>query len=179
MIQPLHAAGQPSMEAVRAVVGRAMVPVWVPWPLPAGWVVTGITDAGERSASWATVVACSGPNPCGGPGDLLLVAEEPGVGLGARYAGMDGPDPGPLPEWTGPHTKITAAGHDTPLWCVPGASDRAVFVGEAMGLWLWAVLWPASAGCLMYDEINLIDLREAGPVAEMLPFGALSPRISG
>ena len=39
-------------------------------------------------------LACSGPTPFSdGPADVLLIAEEPGVGLGAHFAGLAGPDP--------------------------------------------------------------------------------------
>ena len=55
--------------------------------------------------------------------------------------------------------------------------DRAVFAGEARGLWLWAVVWPEQSGLLMYDELVLTDLRDAGAEVELLPCGALSPRL--
>lgn len=178
VVSPLRAPLQPSMETVEAVVRSSEVPAWLPWPLPTGWVVTGITSAGEeRTGTRAIVLACSGPAPLGGPGDLLLVAEEPGVGLGARYAGLPGPDPGTIGESTAAHAKLHAAGHPTAMWCVQGPPDRAIFIGEALGLWLWAILWPASAGCLLYEELHLADLREAGQELELLPFGALTPRI--
>ena len=53
--------------------------------------------------------------------------------------------------------------------------DRAVFAGEARGLWLWAVVWPEQSGLLMYDELVLTDLRDAGAEVDLLPCGALSP----
>jgi hypothetical protein len=168
------------VEAVGVVVERARVPVWIPWPLPVGWLFTGIAYAGDdRSGGRATAVACSGPGPVGGMGELLLVAEELGVGLGARYAGIPGPDPGPqMCVEQPPHVKVLAAGRPTPLWYVGGTpSDRAVFAGEACGLWLWAIVWPEQSGLLMYDELVLTDLREAGPELGLLPIGALSPRI--
>lgn len=52
-----------------------------------------------------------------------------------------------------------------------------MFAGEARGLWLWAVVWPEQTGLLMYDELVLTDLREAGAEVELVPCGALSPRI--
>lgn len=55
--------------------------------------------------------------------------------------------------------------------------DRAVFAGEALGLWLWAIVWPEQAGLLMYDELVLTDLRDAGAEVDLLPCGALSPRL--
>jgi hypothetical protein len=178
-VYPLQPPVQPSIEAVEAVIRDAQVPAWVPWPLPVGWVVTGITSAGdERTGARATVVACSGPAPLGGGGDLLMVAEEPGVGLGARYAGLPGPDPGAVAQSAPANAKLQAAGHPTAMWCVGGPPDRAVFVGEALGLWLWAVLWPESAGCLLYEELNLADLREVGQELAVVPFGALSPRLT-
>jgi hypothetical protein len=152
----------------------------MPWPLPVGWLFTGVAYAGDdRSGGRATAVACSGPGPLGGTGELLLVAEEPGVGLGARFAGIEGPDPGPdicvdMPA----QAKLLAVGRPTPLWHVADApADRAVFAGEALGLWLWAIVWPESSGLLMYDELVLTDLRDAGAEIEVLPCGALSPRL--
>lgn len=170
----------PSVEALDVVVHRARVPVWMPWPLPVGWLFSGVAYAGDdRSGGRATVVACSGPGPLGGPGELLLIAEELGVGLGARYAGIDGPDPGPgICVDKPPQVKLLAAGRPTPLWHVADAPrDRAVFAGEALGLWLWAIVWPEQSGLLLYDELVLTDLRDAGGEAELLPCGALSPRL--
>ncbi|RST21580.1 hypothetical protein EF908_21320, partial [Streptomyces sp. WAC04770] len=94
-VHPMQPVVPPSVEALGVVVHRSQVPVWMPWPLPVGWLFTGVASAGDdRSGGRATVVACSGPGPLGGMGEMLLVAEELGVGLGARYAGIDGPDPG-------------------------------------------------------------------------------------
>lgn len=183
-VYPLQPAALPGVEPIRQLLTRAEVPAWLPWPLPENWLVTGAVDAVDASgAGRAVAVACSGPNPCdAGPADLVLVAEEPGIGLGAGFAGLDGPDAGTRPIRGAPHAKLTVGGHPAPLWCVPGspgAADRAVFVGEALGRWLWAVLWPASAGHLMYDSLNLTDLRELGEEVRMLPFGAVSPRLVG
>jgi hypothetical protein len=179
-VHPLQPVIPPSVEALGVVVHRARVPVWMPWPLPVGWLFTGAGFAGDdRSGGRATAVVCSGPGPLGGIGELLLVAEELGVGLGARYAGIDGPDPGPyMNVEKPPQAKVLAAGRPTPLWHVSGApDDRAVFAGEARGLWLWAVVWPEQSGLLMYDELVLTDLRDAGAEVDLLPIGALSPRI--
>ncbi|MBB0231556.1 DUF6758 family protein [Streptomyces calidiresistens] len=179
-VQPLQPALPPSIDALSVCVSRAVVPVWMPWPLPLGWLHTGAACAGdERSGGRASVVACSGPAPLGGPGELLLISEEPALGLGARFAGIDGPDPAPLMEVDrSPHAKVHAAGRPTPLWRLrdtPG--DRAVFAGEALGLWLWAVVWPEEAGLMMYDELVLTDLREAGAEIDLIPCGALSPKL--
>lgn len=152
--------------------------MWLPWPLPDRWLVTGFAYAGdEHTGARACAVACSGPAPLGGPGEMVLVAEEPGVGLGATYAGLPGPDPGEGFGGGAPHAKLHIRGHPAPLWSIDSGSDRAVFVGEAMGQWLWAVLWPAAAGVLFLERVELTDLRDAGHELD-LPYGALSPRIA-
>lgn len=169
---------------------RAALPLWCPWPLPQGWTVTGVGWAGDnRVGVRATVVACTGPEPFGdGPADLVFVAEEPGVGLGTRYAGTTGPDPGLLlhqalaepgpghPEHI-PHAKIRVAGHPTPLWPVGCRTDRSAYVGEARGNWLYAIAWPASAGHLLAEEVMLQDLTEWTPPE--LVYGAPSPYLHG
>jgi hypothetical protein len=164
-------------------VGGVTTPVWSLWPLPPGWMVTGVGWAGdERSGVRATALACSGPAPLNrGPADVVLVAEEPGVGLGARFAGIPGPDPGPFLEsardGAPAHAKVRAAGWPTPLWSVKSADDRSAYVGEAMGMWLYAVAWPASAGYLVAEDLSLCDLVEVFP--SELVFGAPSPYLHG
>ncbi|MDT0307687.1 DUF6758 family protein [Streptomyces sp. DSM 44917] len=179
-VHPLQPVLPPSVNALAATVARTLVPVWMPWPLPVGWLFTGVASAGaDRDGGRASAVACTGPGPLGGPGELLLIAEEPGVGLGSRYAGLDGPDPGPLLDPSRPaKAKVLAGGRPTPLWLLDAApADRAVFAGEAMGLWLWAVVWPQECGLLLYDDLVLADLRDAGSELDLVPCGALSPRI--
>jgi hypothetical protein len=178
-VHPFHRRTlAPTADSVASLVARSGVPVWCPWPLPPGWLVTGTAHAGdERTGARATVVALSGPAPLGGTGELLLVAEEPGVGLGARFAGLAGPDAGPLSERTAPHARVHTAGHPTALWNVEGADDRVAYVGEALGYWLWAVLWPDTAGLVVQDKLALVDLRDTGHPLD-LPFGAPSPRLT-
>ena len=178
-VLPLGHPVLPSRERLDQVRPKSRVPFWLPWPLPPGWLATGLVYAGdERLGIGASAVACSGPNLTGGVAELVLVAEEPGVGLGARYAGLAGPDPGDRVGATAPHAKIHAAGHPTPLWCVGGTPDRAVYVGEGRGTWLWAIFWPDTAGYLMLEELILADLRDAGHEIDDLPVGALSPRLT-
>ena len=69
------------------------------------------------------------------------------------------------------------AAHPTAMWSVPVAPDRAGFLGEAKGLWLWALVWPATAGVLMYDGLQLSDLRDLTAAREV-GFGSISPRLS-
>lgn len=159
---------------------HSRVPVWVPDPLPRGWLVTGQRHAGSTpGGACAVAVALSGPSPAGGPADFLIVSEEPGVGLGARYGGLPGPDPagGPDAPGCGPAVaRVHAGGHPTALWSCPSAPpDRAVLVGEAKGLWLWTIAFPVSAALLVEDDLTLCDAREwLGEV----PFGAASPRLT-
>lgn len=178
-VPPLQPVVQPAAELLHAIADSSAVPVWLPWPLPRGWLVTGMTQAGDgRTGARATAVACSGPAPLGGVAELVLVAEEPGVGLGARYAGIEGLDPGSVSDNRPADAKIHAAGHPTAMWTAAGLPDRAVYVGEALGRWIYAVLWPESAGFLLIDEFVLVDVRNAGHDLDV-PFGALSPRLSG
>lgn len=174
-VLPYHVAKGSGGHALPTLAREARVPVWAPRPLPVGWVVSGVAWAGDdRSGPRATVVACTGPSPVGGPGDLALVAEEPGVGLGARLAGVPGPDPGPAEG--PPEAKVEAAGHPTALWSVRGTpDDRAASFGEAKGVWLWAVLWPASAALLLVEHLVLHDLRDGVYADVDLVFGAPSP----
>lgn len=157
---------------------RSAVPLWAPWPLLPGWTFTGLALAGdERSGARAAALALTGPSPLGGPADLLLVAEEPGIGLGARYAGGADVDPGPALRRP-PEEKVQAAGHPTALWRSPSRPDRVAFVGEALGVWLWAVLWPPEAELILLEHMELHDLRDEPFAGLDLPLGAPSPRLS-
>lgn len=179
-VQPLHPPVTPSAGVLASVAAQARVPLWLPWPLPRGWLVTGVTAAGdERTGLTATALACSGPAPLGGMGEMIIVAEEPGVGLGARYAGLDAPDAGAPSAATPPGARLHAGGHPTALWWLDACPDRAACVGEALGRWLWLVLWPDSAGALLLENLELTDLREVPGEVDLLPLGALSPRLTG
>jgi hypothetical protein len=166
-VTPLHHTVVVAHDAIAAVTADAQVPAWVPDPMPAGWAVTGLAWGGEPGAR-AIVVDCAGPAPLGGSAELVLVAEEPGTGLGAGYAGLPWLDPGGLVTGA-PTAAVRAAGQRAPLWAVPTADDRAAFVGESYGVWLWLVVWPASAAWLLAEDLDLIDLRER--VYPDLPLG--------
>jgi hypothetical protein len=189
-----------SPEAFHHLGPRSRVPLWLPWPLPTGWLVTGLRMAGdEHSGPVAVVVACSGPNPLAvshpsgrpaaaepepgpepGPepersADLLLVAEQPGIGLGAHLAGLPDVDPGTSMTGGAPHLKLSVGGHETPLWAVP-SRGRAVYVGEAAGVWLWALVWPEQAGVVLLERFALQDARDAEYLQDV-PHGALCPHL--
>ncbi len=192
VVPPFHVAEHIGPEILESVVAQVAgtpdkMPLWCPWPLPLGWTVTGVGWAGDdRSGVRATALACSGPSPLGGgPADVLIVAEQPGVGLGTRLAGIPGTDPGYLvvqsmadaETHAGPDAKIRAGGHPTPLWCVKSPADRSAYVSEARGMWLYAVAWPASAGYILADDVVLHDLSEGVP--SELVYGAPSPYLHG
>jgi hypothetical protein len=177
-VPPYSVLPRPGVDALEHVVKQAKVPVWMPQGLSGGWVCGGFAYAGDdRDGVRATVSSTGGPSPLGGAAEILIVAEEPGVGLGARHAGLPGPDPGAGFDAGPPDAKIEVAGHPTALWSLPAEDDCAVFVGEAKGQWLWAIVWPATAGVVMYDELSVADLRDGFIEAE-IAFGSLSPRLS-
>jgi hypothetical protein len=180
-----HHISDEIMASALSEIGRRgdPVPVWCPWPLPRGWTVTGVGwAADERSGTRASVLAISGPAPLtGGPADLLLVAETPGVGLACRYADLPGLDPGPLLARAmaehPPHAKVKTDGHPSPLWSVPSTEDRSAYVGEARAMWLVVIAWPAAAGYLLADDLTLCDLADWLPPE--LVYGAPSARLPG
>jgi hypothetical protein len=175
-VDPLLPAFNSSREGLDGLLRIAGVPVWLPWPLPAGWLVAGFAGAGdERTGARACAVAVSGPNPLGGPADMLVVAEEPGVGLGAALAGLDSVDPGADFACAPSVATVSFGNHGFPLWQVE-SPDRAVFAGEIKGHWLWLVLWPDTAGVLLLEPIELRDLRDPGQDMD-LPFGTASPHL--
>ena len=176
-VPPYSVVLRPGTEALDHVLGRARVPVWMPHGLLPGWMIAGFACAGDdREGARAVVTCLTGPSPLGGAAELFLVCEEPGLGLGARHAALPGPDPGDGFGSGPPDAKLEAAGHPTALWSLPTAQDCAAFVGEAKALWLWVLVWPATAGVLLYDSLELADLRD-GYVEAELAFGAVSPRL--
>jgi hypothetical protein len=169
-------ARMPTTEGLHTLLRQTRVPVWLPWPLPTGWLVSGFTGAGdERTGLRGSAVALTGPNPLGGPAEMLVIAEEPAVGLGAGLAGLPGPDPGDGFATGHPHATVRVDNHDAPLWLVE-SDGMAVFAGEVAASWLWLLLWPDTAGALLVEPLPLRDLRD--PTQELdVPFGALSPRL--
>jgi hypothetical protein len=193
-VLPLHVTEHIGPEIVESARQRVIAagqrtsdhrptPMWCPWPLLTGWTLTGVGWVGDdRSGIRATAIACSGPGPVEhGPADVVIVAEEPGVGLGTRFAGIPGSDPGPFFDGdlfsTTAHAKVRAAGWPTPLWMLKSAEDRCAYVGEARGMWLYLVAWPAAAGYLLAEDLLLQDLVEDVP--SQLVYGAPSPYLHG
>lgn len=178
-VAPFHVMQRAGLEELQHVSARCGVPVWLPSGLGPAWSYCGIGYAGDdREPARASAVVARGPGPIGGEAELVVVAEEPGVGLGARLAGYPDIDPG---EWIAagpPDGRVAAARHPAPLWPIHGASDRAAFVGEAAGCWLWLVVWPVTAGVVIYDGIELHDHRDPDALVGELAFGPLSTRLA-
>ncbi len=178
---PFYDAPTVTPHALDHLRGAARVPVWMPDRLPPGWCVSGFGWAGdERTGARATAVAICGTGPLGGPAEVAFVAEEPGVGLAARLAGLPAYELR-AGEGVG-EAKVTAAGHPAPLWALPGADvDHVAYAGESKGVWLAAAFWPASASLLLIEHIILADLTESpggeDAYADLL-FGAPSRRLS-
>ena len=157
------------------------MPIFMPWPLSPGWTVTdfGCVSAPGRDAR-ATFVTCTGASDPDGVVEVSVISEEPGVGLGARCAGLLRSDPGSEIGDGPPHAKVRIDGHPVSLWSVltsdvDVAFDRSVFAGEAEGRWLWLVLRPASAALLLKDEWILLNIADLGPELIDLPFGDSPP----
>lgn len=167
---------------IETVASQSRVPLWIPWPLPAGWMITGVRCAGSPlEPARGVVIAASGPGVVS-RADLVIVAEEPGIGLGARFAGLAGTDPGPEVTRLPADVTIHADGRAAVLWSVPGVSDRAAYVGEAAGLWLWLVVWPVTEWMVVHDDLRVVDLRRRHDGADLsaveLPFGNPTPLVA-
>jgi hypothetical protein len=122
----------------------------------------------------------SGTSALDGPVDVLIVAEEPGTGLGARIAGTVHDDPGAEVGEGPPSVRVRIDSQVVALWPVStsGASgewNRSVVAGEAAGRWLWMVMRPASAMLLLRDDWILRDVSGLGPALVELPFGGPAP----
>ncbi len=143
-VAPLHPARPGTSEHLAHLAARSAVPVWLPWPLPTGWLVTGPPARGRRPhRAGGLRRGVLRPQPAARcrsadrgldhqpAADLLLVAEQPAVGLGAQPGRAGRRRRRRLavrrPCWPGgPQAKVHAAGHPAPLWHVPSAEDRAV-----------------------------------------------------
>ncbi len=174
--QPVEAAYESFSDHLTRAAG---FPTYLPWPLSPGWRVSDfgvVADVGGRGR--ATVSCSSGTSDLDGAVEVLVVAEEPDVGLGARVAGVPGPDPGPDFGHGQPVVRLRVDHNVIALWSVPTPGvtlDRMVLAGEAHGRWLWLVLRPASAVLLLRDDWILRDLAGAGPQLVDLPFGGPPP----
>lgn len=153
------------------------VPTYLPWPMSPGWSLAdvGAVATGAGRAGRASVTRTVGSTDLDGSVEVTIVSEDPGVGLGARCAGVEQVDPGVDVTADVPAIRVRAEGRAVPLWSLEAADadplTRAVFVGEADGRWLWLVVRPAAAALLLRDEWLLADVTGIGPEALEMPFG--------
>lgn len=180
LVRPLWRPAEASYEAFVAHLDQADgFPTYLPWPLSPGWEVTDFAVVGDERGATATLACVSGPSELDGPVDVLVVAEEAGVGLGARCAGTTSADPGSEAGDGPPAARLRIGSQPVPLWPVTwwgdgqpeGEWDRSVVVGEAAGRWLWLVLRPASAILLLREEWQLRDVSGLGMALVEVPFG--------
>jgi len=163
------------------LVGSAGFPTYLPWPMSPGWGVTDFAAVGdEPGRTRATLTCSSGTSELDGPVDVVVVAEEAGVGLGARCAGTLHDDPGDEVGIGPPTVKVRVESQDVALWPVStsalgGELDRSVVVGEAQGRWLWIVLRPASAVLLLRDDWMLRDVSSLGAPLLEVSYGGPTP----
>jgi hypothetical protein len=170
-----------SYEAFLEQLGAtARFPTYLPWPLSPGWRITDFAAVGTADSGRAAMTCVSGTSALDGPVDVLVINEEPGIGLGSRIAGTWHDDPGTEVGEGPPSVRIRIDSQTVPLWSVStstagGEWDRSVVAGEAQGRWLWLVLRPASAMLLLRDDWILRDVSELGPPLVELPFGGPAP----
>src|SRR5690625_79091 len=182
VVLPSWALREPSAQVMGGIVTTLAVPLWLPWPLPRGWVLGALVLAGDETTGVGGAgLVLSGPHPLGGAADWVLVAEEPGVGLGAGLAGLAEVDPGSAVVGA-PAAAITVSTHAVPLWQVDAAPDRASYAGEWEGCWLWTIFRPQDAGVLLVDDVRVADVRRLGREVDLLPYGTAPdwlPQVSG
>ncbi len=168
----------PFAAMINAVIASLRVPLWVPWPPPDGWSFLGLAHGVVPAGSGLGTVACwGGTDPFGDPVEALFICEEAGAGLGGLFGGLATHYPTPDVGVGAPHARFTVDGRSVPMWKVDAVSDRAVYVGEAAGRWLWAVFYPAEASAVVVAPVTLVDARGLGAELAMLPLGELSPRL--
>ncbi|MBC7277055.1 DUF6758 family protein [Nocardioides sp.] len=178
VVTPVWRTDEASYEDLVQVLALAgEVPTYVPWPVETGWSITDLAVVGDEAKGSATMLTWTGVTPDDGPVELTIVTEEAGVGLGARCARTEGPDPGVDACAGPPTTKVRVAGQMVPLWPVTqwtnGAEEweRSVLVGEAAGRWLWLVFRPATAMLTLQDGWHLRQVGDLGVQMVELPFG--------
>jgi hypothetical protein len=181
VIPPLWRPELASYDAFGEHLGIApSFPTYLPWPMSPGWAITDFGIVGTAGEASASVTCVSGTSELDGPVDIFVIAEEAGVGLGARCAGTVQSDPGREVGDGPPPIKVRIDSQAIPMWVVSTSSaddrfDRTVFAGEAAGRWLWIVLRPASAMLLMRDDWILRNAAELGPGMIDMEFGGNAP----
>ncbi|MEZ5096684.1 MAG: DUF6758 family protein [Nocardioides sp.] len=183
-VPPLWRPAEASYDAFGAhLLAADGFPTYLPWPLAPGWRISDfclVGAPGDRPL--ATMTCCTGASEHDGPVDVMVVAEEPRTGLGARCAGTLGEDPGPEVGQGPPTTHVRLGTVSVALWSItPDGGDdplaRSVLAGEAEGRWLWLVLRPAAALLMLPGaDWPLRDVSDMGAPLLELEFGGPGPR---
>lgn len=163
---------EPSVHRLLAHATQAPVPAYVPWPMPAGWAVSGVGADGVG----ASVIACSGPDLLDGLADIFCICEEPGGTFGPTTAGATHSDGGVATASQIADAHITVDDHKTPMWRVPCADDRDVLIGEAGGRWLWLVMFPDTTSLMVSDDFRMCALSGLVGELELVPLTGLTTR---
>lgn len=156
-------------------------PTYLPWPLGPGWRVSDFAMVGQDGEGAIATLTCSnGVSTLDGPVEVIVVVEEPGVGLGARCAGTASADPGDEIVRGSRDVRVRIGYQSVPVWTVSTSAsddrfDRSVVAGEVNGRWLWIILRPASAILLLRDDWILQDVSGLGLPLVELPFGGDRP----
>jgi hypothetical protein len=126
VVDPLWRPEEASYDAfVEHLGATARFPTYLPWPLSPGWRVTDFAAVGTTGRGRAAMTCVSGTSALDGPVDVLVVAEEPGTGLGARIAGTVHDDPGAEVGEGPPSVRIRIDSQAVPLWPVSTSGDSA------------------------------------------------------
>lgn len=180
VVAPLWRPKKADYESFADLVNRVPdLPTYLPWPLSPGWSISdfGCVNGGDDAS--ATVTSVHGSSDLDGEVEVTVVAEDPGVGLGARCAGTAYVDPGDQIGEGAPSVHVRVSGRTVPLWIVEAEHEELLtgvaFAGEADGRWLWLVMRPAPAALLLQDDWLLADVTGFGPEALEIPFGGARP----
>jgi len=180
VVAPLARPHQVNFDGLREVSDLVPeLPIYLPWPMSPRWSIADFgCVAGRSSATFSVIVGSTIPD---GRVEVSVISEDPGVGLGARCAGLAGVDPGKQAEGDvngeRPATYVRIDSRAVPLWIIknidPDADPFATtaFAGEADGRWLWVIVRPASAALLMRDDWLLTDIAGIAQDALGMPFG--------
>lgn len=181
-IAPLWCARQAQYDDFADLMGLGpRVPTYLPWPLSPGWSISALGCVADDRGPSGTVTTVAGTSALDGDVEITIVAEDPGLGLGARCAGTTYDDPGDQLGRARPSVHVRLDGRTAPMWVVDTDPDPeellagTVFAGEAEGRWLWMVVRPGSAALLFADDWLLTDVSGFGPEALEIPFGGPPP----
>ena len=128
IVHPMQPVIPPSVEALGVVVNRAEVPVWMPWPLPVGWLFTGVACADARAHYLPMKGQKVGPrgagdrHPLAGDTQVRRWRREQLLAMGFSLPASRG-SPRPRPSWASYGPSSPAAARTRP--CVESSSRRS------------------------------------------------------